>query len=44
MSVAQNSTEGLGRCWFHVSLTRGPFWYRIFEPQPYDFSTELPVV
>ena len=26
--------EGLRRCWSMFPLTRVPFWYRFFEPQP----------
>ena len=26
--------EGLRRFWSMFALTRAPFWYRFFEPQP----------
>ena len=28
--------EGLRRCWSKFPLTRLPFWYRFFEPQPHE--------
>ena len=30
--------EGLHRCWSMFPLTRVPFWYRFFEPQPFGFE------
>ena len=34
MGVAQNYTGWLRRFWSTFPLTRVPFWYRFFEPQP----------
>ena len=31
--------EGLRRCWSMFPLTRVPFWYRFFEPQPHGLQT-----
>ena len=32
--------EGLRRCWSMFPLTRVPFWYLFFEPQPHDLSAQ----
>ena len=33
--------KGLRRFWSMFPLTRDPFWYRFFEPQPFELATKL---
>ena len=33
--------EGLRRFWSMCPLTRVPFWYRFFEPQPYGRGSKI---
>ena len=35
--------EGLRRFWSMCSLTRVPFWYRVFEPQPTSEKTAMAI-
>ena len=41
MGVAQIQQERLRRFWPLFPLTRVPFWYQFFEPQPYEESFRL---